>query len=148
MINNNHYFDPAEMARNAITSLLSYLTLSDGFWISEGSNPGFGPLEGSNTGIWTPQILDPGPWIWTHLGPPRGPLFGPIWDPGPDPWFQHLTLSGGPSDRPHLGPSKWPRLDPPRGLKWVKSRDLDPSESGFGQIWGLPFWEKPWNTLS
>jgi hypothetical protein len=75
MINNNHYFDPAEMARNAITSLLSYLTLSDGFWISEGSNPGFGPLEGSNTGIWTPQILDPGPWIWTHLGPDPDPLF-------------------------------------------------------------------------
>jgi hypothetical protein len=50
-------------------------------------------------GVYTP--------IWTHLGPPRGPLFGPIWDPGPDPLF------------PAFGPFQgYPYLDPfgtPRG---------------------------------
>ena len=98
MINNNHYFDPAEMARNAMSSLL---TLFHHIWrLSD--------LRGVKSRIWTPSIweiqgLDPSdpedlriwtPSIWRISG--SGPLrSGDLTDPG-------YPILGGPLKHPEL----------------------------------------------
>jgi len=107
-----------------MTSLLSYLTLSDGFW----------DLGGVKSRIWTPEGSK-----YRYLGPPGVPRFGPIWAQIQTPYFPQIVVPGVPQIDPIWDP-QMTRFQTPQ---WVKSRDLDPSESGFGQIWGIPFWERP-----